>query len=138
MDPLTSGRQGSDHHLYLHSSPAKQSEPEACELCAQCGKLTLLDRLLTRLHRDGHKVLIFSQVRSWGLSHVISDLTPVVSVRRPILRKANTTFHCIARMLHRRLISPLRKERRLPSQQWSYLWWIMYDAYPDRTETALA
>ena len=30
---------------------------------AQCGKLALLDRILTRLHRDGHKVLIFSQVR---------------------------------------------------------------------------
>ncbi len=31
---------------------------------AQCGKLALLDRILTRLHRDGHKVLIFSQVRA--------------------------------------------------------------------------
>ena len=67
-----------------------------CELCAQCGKLTLLDRLLTRLHRDGHKVLIFSQVCSWGLSHVISHLTLVVKVRRLILRKAIITFHCIA------------------------------------------
>ena len=30
----------------------------------QCGKLALLDRLLTRLHSGGHKVLIFSQVHS--------------------------------------------------------------------------
>ena len=29
----------------------------------QCGKMQMLDRLLTRLHARGHKVLIFSQVR---------------------------------------------------------------------------
>lgn len=28
----------------------------------QCGKLALMDRLLKRLHANGHKVLIFSQV----------------------------------------------------------------------------
>ncbi len=37
--------------------------PGADELVAECGKLRLLDRLLTRLHAAGHKVLIFSQVR---------------------------------------------------------------------------
>ncbi|KAK9839496.1 hypothetical protein WJX81_005727 [Elliptochloris bilobata] len=36
--------------------------PSADELVEQCGKLALLDRILTRLHRDGHKVLIFSQM----------------------------------------------------------------------------
>jgi hypothetical protein len=36
--------------------------PGADELVAECGKLRLLDRLLTRLHAAGHKVLIFSQV----------------------------------------------------------------------------
>lgn len=78
MDSLTSGRHGSNHYLYLHPSPARQSEHEAFEICAQCGKLALLDRLLTRLHRDGHKVLIFSQVCSWGPSHVASSFSPVV------------------------------------------------------------
>ena len=28
----------------------------------QCGKMALLDRLMTKLHKGGHKVLIFSQV----------------------------------------------------------------------------
>ena len=70
--PLDQTQQGGDHHLKLHSFPARQSEHEAFELCAQCGKLALLDRLLTRLHKDGHKVLIFSQVCSWGPSHTVS------------------------------------------------------------------
>ena len=34
-------------------------------LTAQCGKMQLLDRLLTRLQAGGHKVLIFSQVSAW-------------------------------------------------------------------------
>jgi ATP-dependent DNA helicase len=38
--------------------------PPAAELVRQGGKLALLDRLLTRLRAGGHKVLIFSQVRS--------------------------------------------------------------------------
>lgn len=37
--------------------------PPADVLIAQCGKLQLLDRLLTKLKAKGHKVLIFSQVR---------------------------------------------------------------------------
>lgn len=36
--------------------------PSAEELVKQCGKMQLLDRLLTRLKAGGHKVLIFSQV----------------------------------------------------------------------------
>eukprot|EP00892_Ulva_mutabilis_P009570 jgi/Ulvmu1/6986/UM033_0044.1 len=35
--------------------------PPPDELVAQCGKMQLLDRLLSRLHSKGHKVLIFSQ-----------------------------------------------------------------------------
>lgn len=36
--------------------------PSADVLVQQCGKMQVLDRLLTRLHAAGHKVLIFSQV----------------------------------------------------------------------------
>ena len=36
--------------------------PTADELLASCGKLKLLDRLLTRLRAKGHRVLIFSQM----------------------------------------------------------------------------
>ena len=36
--------------------------PTADELLASCGKLKLLDRLLTRLRAKGHRVLIFSQL----------------------------------------------------------------------------
>jgi SNF2 family DNA or RNA helicase len=35
-------------------------------LIKQCGKMGLLDRLLKKLQVKGHKVLIFSQVRSVG------------------------------------------------------------------------
>lgn len=37
--------------------------PPVDELVRQCGKMQLLDRLLTRLQAGGHKVLIFSQVQ---------------------------------------------------------------------------
>ena len=36
--------------------------PPAEELIAACGKLALLDRMLTRLRAKGHRVLIFSQM----------------------------------------------------------------------------
>ncbi|CAL6402739.1 unnamed protein product [Bathycoccus prasinos] len=36
--------------------------PSAEELVAQCGKMQLLDRLLTSLRKSGHKTLIFSQM----------------------------------------------------------------------------
>lgn len=36
--------------------------PDADTLVEQCGKMQVLDRLLTRLKAGGHKVLIFSQV----------------------------------------------------------------------------
>ncbi|KAG2441560.1 hypothetical protein HXX76_003181 [Chlamydomonas incerta] len=42
----------SDSHMY----------PSADELVAACGKLGLLERLLTRLRAGGHRVLIFSQM----------------------------------------------------------------------------
>lgn len=38
--------------------------PPADDLVAQAGKMQLLERLLTRLKPRGHKVLIFSQVRT--------------------------------------------------------------------------
>ena len=45
--------------------------PPADVLIQQCGKLQLLDRLLTALKAEGHKVLIFSQV--WQLPRVRSE-----------------------------------------------------------------
>lgn len=33
------------------------------ELVDSCGKMQLLDRMLPKLQRNGHRVLIFSQVR---------------------------------------------------------------------------
>ena len=38
--------------------------PDAPDMLAQCGKMQLLDRLLKALKAGGHKVLIFSQVRT--------------------------------------------------------------------------
>jgi ATP-dependent DNA helicase len=49
-DLITGGLDGSIHF------------PSADELVAACGKMRLLDRLLTRLRAKGHKVLIFSQM----------------------------------------------------------------------------
>lgn len=49
-DLITGGLDGSIHF------------PSADELVADCGKMRLLDRLLTRLRARGHKVLIFSQM----------------------------------------------------------------------------
>lgn len=46
-------------------------------LVQQCGKMQVLDRLLTSLRAGGHKVLIFSQVRSSTASSVHC------SVKRP-------------------------------------------------------
>ena len=37
--------------------------PPASQLLEQCGKLQLLDRILRRLKANGHKVLIFSQMK---------------------------------------------------------------------------
>ena len=49
MDPQTGAHMGTAHpHL----------------LVAASGKFALLDRMLTRLHKDGHQVLIFSQMTS--------------------------------------------------------------------------
>ena len=80
--------------LLVCSCTRKGSQPqhEACELCAQCGKLALLDRLLTRLHRDGHKVLIFSQVRSWAAGSGVQKacatvtLTVMETVSSPLIK----------------------------------------------------
>lgn len=37
--------------------------PPSEEIRAQCGKMQLMERMLRSLHKGGHKVLIFSQVR---------------------------------------------------------------------------
>jgi len=53
------------NHPDLITGPFSASTvyPTPEELVEQCGKMALLDRLLTRLKAGGHKVLIFSQVR---------------------------------------------------------------------------
>ena len=48
--------------------------PPAEVLVQQCGKLQLLDRLLTALKAGGHKVLIFSQVRQLLLPSLGKDV----------------------------------------------------------------
>ena len=54
------------NHPDLVTGPYDRSAtfPPAAELVTQCGKMQLLDRLLRMLKAGGHKVLIFSQVRS--------------------------------------------------------------------------
>lgn len=39
--------------------------PPSEEIRAQCGKMQLMERMLTSLRKGGHKVLIFSQVLPW-------------------------------------------------------------------------
>eukprot|EP00198_Chlamydomonas_reinhardtii_P008862 XP_001698199.1 SNF2 superfamily protein [Chlamydomonas reinhardtii] len=48
--------------LITGAASDNQMYPPADELAAACGKLALLERLLTRLRAGGHRVLIFSQV----------------------------------------------------------------------------
>ncbi|KAG2499485.1 hypothetical protein HYH03_002432 [Edaphochlamys debaryana] len=52
------------NHPDLVTGPASGSSmlPSADELVAQCGKMALLERLLTELRKRGHRVLIFSQM----------------------------------------------------------------------------
>lgn len=53
--------------LITGAASDNQMYPPADELAAACGKLALLERLLTRLRAGGHRVLIFSQVSSGWL-----------------------------------------------------------------------
>lgn len=52
------------NHPDLITAPFEGSVffPSADQLVAECGKMALLDKLLTRLFKGGHKVLIFSQM----------------------------------------------------------------------------
>ena len=54
------------NHPDLITAPFEGSVffPSSDQLVADCGKMALLDRLLTRLLAGGHKVLIFSQMTS--------------------------------------------------------------------------
>ena len=47
--------------------------PAPEDMLLQCGKMQLLDRLLKKLHAGGHKVLIFSQVRT--VQYIVRYLT---------------------------------------------------------------
>ncbi len=60
-------------HPYLFGEPRRVSEDVHTDtrLITCCGKLEVLDRLLHLLHRDGHRVIIFSQfVR---VLHILED-----------------------------------------------------------------
>lgn len=51
------------NHPYLFDGVEDRSlDPFGSHVVNNCGKLTLLDRLLPRLKRDGHRVLVFSQM----------------------------------------------------------------------------
>lgn len=64
------------NHPFLVAEPRTRAgdklsvaKPEA--LIEACGKLKLLDRMLKKLHRDKHRVLIFSQVGRSGLADAV-------------------------------------------------------------------
>lgn len=63
------------NHPDLITGPFSASTvyPTPKELVEQCGKLALLQRLLDRLKARGHKVLIFSQVRSGGRAFAVGE-----------------------------------------------------------------
>ena len=51
------------------------------ELIRDCGKLMALDRLLSRLQKEGHRVLIYSQMtRMIDILEVCGSVTPSVRV----------------------------------------------------------
>ena len=64
--------------------------PTPEQMASDCGKMRLVDRLLTALHGRGHKVLIFSQVgaairclhRDLPQSHINRLTRPVAILRR--------------------------------------------------------
>jgi hypothetical protein len=76
--------------------------PSAEELVAQCGKMQLLHRLLTRLKAGGHKVLIFSQVGPLAnlpvLHHALRPPKPRHMASLPMLPSARL-LSCSSRML---------------------------------------
>lgn len=56
--------------------------PPPEKMIEECGKLALLDRLLTKLHQKGHKVLIFSQVCDRG-NHWLTRINQPLTDRQP-------------------------------------------------------
>lgn len=62
--------------------------PAADVLVQQCGKMQVLDRLLTRLHAAGHKVLIFSQVQNLPEPSILFKITPPVCPRQSLTERS--------------------------------------------------
>ena len=50
------------NHPYLLSEDQAGSDADPEELVRSSGKLELLDRVLPKLHKTGHRVLLFSQM----------------------------------------------------------------------------
>ena len=66
------------HRMMINFSLFCQEAPrlpngmfEGNALIRACGKLDLLSTMLRKLHRDGHRVLIFSQVTHRECGHVV-------------------------------------------------------------------
>ena len=59
------------NHPYLFPTAALEAPKlpnnafEGQALIKACGKLDLLSKMMRKLHRDGHRVLVFSQVTSF-------------------------------------------------------------------------
>ena len=81
-------RKNCNHHDLIKAAfDGRMPYPSAEELRSQCGKFQLLDRLLTKLSKGGHKVLIFSQASLFalGLSAALTAACGCVSVKRSVL-----------------------------------------------------
>jgi chromodomain-helicase-DNA-binding protein 1 len=57
-------KKASNHpYIFDGAEPKSETREESFKgLVMNSGKMFLLDKLLTRLHQDGHRVLIFSQM----------------------------------------------------------------------------
>ena len=52
----------SSRHLELHCTPPGPPYTTDLHLVTNCGKMTVLDKLLPRLKEEGSRVLLFSQM----------------------------------------------------------------------------
>ena len=63
--------------FYLYSSYyfSYSSSFSSEDMIDICGKLAVLHQMLTKLNEDGHKTLIFSQVKALGIPRMIFMMT---------------------------------------------------------------
>lgn len=77
------------NHPFLIDSGAVDWDKDKAEIMAtivkNCGKLTLLHKLLVRLKETGHRVLIFSQVPHLSLPPPLSLPLPPLFLLLPLL-----------------------------------------------------